>query len=58
MSKKADIYTQLTAFGIFIEDGIDAVAVNFPEQLEFVKANMDKTMEQVEKMLFIEATKV
>jgi hypothetical protein len=44
-------FAQIQAFRLFLEEGLDKVKELYPEQIEFVTFNQDKSFTEVEKMV-------
>lgn len=55
--KEQDIMEKMNAFYYFKQDGIESVKRIFPDQLEFIQANKNKTYDQVKKELLQELPK-
>jgi hypothetical protein len=51
LSKEAKIMQDRTAFALYLKQGMDEVERLYPDSLEFVIENQDKSLKQVTELL-------
>ena len=47
--RAAEIMECRSAFAMFLDEGMNAVKVAFPEKVDFVEKNKEKTLEEITK---------